>query len=141
MLSSVIWKMDFRHLISGSTCILSLVGHLCSLKKRLDSFVEKPLNLFELLFFVAGESQSCHKGQCGRRRVVSCRQGAEHQIQDCQVNLYKPVFLYNLLFACEFWISKDFIWKFSDSRMGSKSACKWICSWMYWEKLNVFGVQ
>ena len=55
-----------------------------------------------MLFSVIGESQSCHKSQCGRRRVVSCWQGAEHQIQDCQVNLYKPVFLYTFSFAGEF---------------------------------------
>lgn len=58
-----------------------------------------------MLFSVAGESQSCHKGQCGRRRVVSSWQGAEHQIQDCQVNLYKPVFLYtfSLLVNFGYW--------------------------------------
>jgi len=58
-----------------------LEEHPCSIKQRPD-----------FLFSVAGESQSCHKGQCRRRRVVSCWQRAEHQIQDSQVNfiyLYK----------------------------------------------------
>lgn len=61
-----------------------------------------------MLFAVAGESQSCHKGQCRRCGVVSCWQGAEHQIQDPQVNFYTHCtsesifFIHTFLFAGEF---------------------------------------
>ena len=63
------------HLEKGSAIIFFFIGRISMFNQvRSDTIVsvEKLVNIFGLLFSVAGESQSCHKGQCRRRRVISC---------------------------------------------------------------------
>ena len=89
---SVIWQKGFKNIwyqelyfFIGRTPMFNQV------RSDIIVSVGKLLIFLGYLFSVAGESQSCHKGQCWRRRVISCWQRAEHQIQDSQVNFYTPV--------------------------------------------------